>query len=76
MIYETFVCAVNVKGDADPVRVVESDQEESGMERLEDEEEKLTDWKKLLCLLCRRQFPTKEALLRHQQLSDLHKVRI
>uniref|UniRef100_A0A3B3BVP2 RNA binding motif protein 5 n=1 Tax=Oryzias melastigma TaxID=30732 RepID=A0A3B3BVP2_ORYME len=58
-------------GDAD--RVGERDQEESGTERLADEEEKLTDWKKLLCLLCRRQFPTKEALLRHQQLSDLHK---
>ncbi|XP_024125736.1 RNA-binding protein 5 [Oryzias melastigma] len=59
------------KSDAD--RVGERDQEESGTERLADEEEKLTDWKKLLCLLCRRQFPTKEALLRHQQLSDLHK---
>uniref|UniRef100_A0A3P9KBY0 RNA binding motif protein 5 n=1 Tax=Oryzias latipes TaxID=8090 RepID=A0A3P9KBY0_ORYLA len=63
----------STKSDTDPVRVGESDQEESGMERLADEEEKLTDWKKLLCLLCRRQFPTKEALLRHQQLSDLHK---
>lgn len=30
----------------------------------------------MVCLLCRRQFPTKEALLRHQQLSDLHKVRM
>nr|XP_032828313.1 RNA-binding protein 5-like isoform X3 [Petromyzon marinus] len=36
-------------------------------------DEKLTDWQKLACLLCRRQFPTKEALIRHQQLSDLHK---
>ncbi|KAK2511032.1 hypothetical protein Q9966_016743 [Columba livia] len=33
----------------------------------------LTDWHKLACLLCRRQFPSKEALLRHQQLSGLHK---
>lgn len=38
------------------------------------DEEKLTDWKKLACLLCRRQFPNKDALTRHQQLSDLHKV--
>ncbi|XP_076875023.1 RNA-binding protein 10 [Brachyhypopomus gauderio] len=38
-----------------------------------DKEERLTDWSKLACLLCRRQFPSKEALLRHQQLSELHK---
>ncbi|XP_053577134.1 RNA-binding protein 5 isoform X2 [Bombina bombina] len=37
------------------------------------DEDKLTDWKKLACLLCRRQFPNKDALTRHQQLSDLHK---
>ena len=54
------------KGDSDP--------EEGGMERAAEEEEKMTDWKRIVCLLCRRQFPTKEALLRHQQLSDLHKV--
>jgi hypothetical protein len=29
--------------------------------------------KKLACLLCKRQFPNKEALVRHTQLSDLHK---
>ena len=34
----------------------------------------MTDWVKLACLLCRRQFPSKEALIRHQQLSELHKV--
>ncbi|XP_029989394.1 RNA-binding protein 6 isoform X2 [Sphaeramia orbicularis] len=39
----------------------------------EDKEDKLTDWKKMACLLCRRQFPNKDALIRHQQLSDLHK---
>ncbi|XP_061642366.1 RNA-binding protein 6 isoform X2 [Phyllopteryx taeniolatus] len=39
----------------------------------EDREDKLTDWKKMACLLCRRQFPNKDALIRHQQLSDLHK---
>lgn len=51
----------------------DSDTEEGASDRAADEEEKITDWKKMLCLLCRRQFPTKEALLRHQQLSDLHK---
>ncbi|XP_059185329.1 RNA-binding protein 5 isoform X2 [Centropristis striata] len=35
--------------------------------------DKLTDWEKMACLLCRRQFPNKEGLIRHQQLSDLHK---
>ncbi|XP_037628564.1 RNA-binding protein 6 isoform X4 [Sebastes umbrosus] len=39
----------------------------------EDKDTKLTDWKKMACLLCRRQFPNKDALIRHQQLSDLHK---
>ncbi|XP_051865028.1 RNA-binding protein 10-like isoform X2 [Pristis pectinata] len=48
----------------------ESDSEE---DQAEDQEEKLTDWQKLACLLCRRQFPSKEALIRHQQLSELHK---
>ncbi|KFP04844.1 RNA-binding protein 6 [Calypte anna] len=36
-------------------------------------EDKLTDWNKLACLLCRRQFPNKEVLIKHQQLSNLHK---
>lgn len=53
----------------------DSDPEEGGSDRTVDEEGKITDWKKIVCLLCRRQFPTKEALMRHQQLSDLHKVR-
>lgn len=36
-------------------------------------EAKMTDWDKLTCMLCKRLFNTKEALQRHQQLSDLHK---
>ncbi|XP_053338177.1 RNA-binding protein 10 [Clarias gariepinus] len=44
-------------------------QDVGGVER----EERMTDWAKLACLLCRRQFPSKEALIRHQQLSELHK---
>ncbi|NXO97502.1 RBM6 protein, partial [Certhia brachydactyla] len=36
-------------------------------------DDRLTDWNKLACLLCRRQFPNKEVLIKHQQLSNLHK---
>lgn len=53
----------------------DSDDEEGGAE--EDsgilDESKLTDWNKLACLLCKRQFQTKEILIKHQQMSDLHK---
>uniref|UniRef100_A0A915HU63 RNA-binding protein 5 n=1 Tax=Romanomermis culicivorax TaxID=13658 RepID=A0A915HU63_ROMCU len=31
------------------------------------------DMDKLACLLCRRQFPSLEVMLKHQQFSDLHK---
>lgn len=44
-----------------------------GEERLE---EKLVDYTKMACLLCKRQFPNKEALGRHVQLSDLHKTNL
>lgn len=56
---------------------VEEEREEparSTKESQADKDSKLTDWKKMACLLCRRQFPNKDALIRHQQLSDLHKV--
>ncbi|XP_036388947.1 RNA-binding protein 5 [Megalops cyprinoides] len=54
-------------GDSDPEEPTEpADRGEEGLD-------KLTDWKKMACLLCRRQFPNKDALVRHQQLSDLHK---
>ena len=33
-----------------------------------------TDWTQLACLLCKRKFPSKEVLVKHQQFSDLHKV--
>ncbi|XP_064877078.1 LOW QUALITY PROTEIN: RNA-binding protein 10-like [Oncorhynchus nerka] len=46
----------------------DSEGEEGG-----EKDERMTDWAKLACLLCRRQFPSKEALIRHQQLSELHK---
>lgn len=51
----------------------ETDSEEEAGDR-EEKEGRMTDWVKLACLLCRRQFPSKEALIRHQQLSELHKV--
>ncbi|KAF7664673.1 hypothetical protein LDENG_00170010 [Lucifuga dentata] len=53
----------------------DSDPEEGGADPDGGEggEDKLTDWSKLACLLCRRQFPSKDSLIRHQQLSDLHK---
>ncbi|XP_026224140.1 RNA-binding protein 10 isoform X3 [Anabas testudineus] len=50
----------------------ETDSEEEGGEK-DEKEGRMTDWAKLACLLCRRQFPSKEALIRHQQLSELHK---
>lgn len=49
-----------------------SDTDEE-IEDVQQEEKQHTDWIKIACLLCKRQFPNKEALLRHQQLSDLHK---
>lgn len=57
---------------------VEEDKEEANKSiqpnQTEEKDNKLTDWKKMACLLCRRQFPNKDALIRHQQLSDLHRV--
>ena len=50
--------------------------EDGGMDGAANEEGRITDWRTGVCRLCQRQFPTKVALLRHQQLSDLHKVRM
>uniref|UniRef100_A0A3P9Q3N6 RNA binding motif protein 10 n=1 Tax=Poecilia reticulata TaxID=8081 RepID=A0A3P9Q3N6_POERE len=55
-----------------PAYSAESDSEDEGADK-DEKEGRLTDWGKLACLLCRRQFPSKEALIRHQQLSELHK---
>ena len=38
------------------------------------DESKLVDWSKLACLLCKRQFQSREILAKHTQFSDLHKV--
>ena len=40
----------------------------------EDFNDKFTDLSIMACLLCKRQFPNKEGLERHQKFSDLHKV--
>ena len=42
---------------------------------LDASEEKLVDWNKLACLLCQRQFDTREILEKHLQMSNLHKVK-
>uniref|UniRef100_A0A4W5R2J9 RNA binding motif protein 5 n=1 Tax=Hucho hucho TaxID=62062 RepID=A0A4W5R2J9_9TELE len=55
-------------GDSEPEEGGAAEPEHSG-----GEQDQLTDWKKMACLLCRRQFPNKDGLVRHQQLSDLHK---
>ncbi|XP_076447925.1 RNA-binding protein 5-like [Babylonia areolata] len=51
-------------GDSD-----ESGDEEDGVV----DESKLVDWSKLACLLCKRQFQSREILTKHTQFSDLHK---
>ncbi|XP_061543333.1 RNA-binding protein 5-B-like isoform X1 [Phycodurus eques] len=57
-----------------PVVAYDRDSDaEGGSEHKAEDSGKITDWVKMVCLLCRRQFPNKETLLRHQQLSDLHK---
>ncbi len=42
---------------------------------LDASEEKLVDWNKLACLLCQRQFDTRDILEKHLQMSNLHKVK-
>jgi RNA-binding protein 5/10 len=37
------------------------------------DEQQITDWSQLACLLCKRAFPSKEKLIKHNQVSDLHK---
>ncbi|KAK6321327.1 hypothetical protein J4Q44_G00083030 [Coregonus suidteri] len=52
-------------GGSDPEEAADPDQGIGGDER----SDKLTDWRKMTCLLCLRQFPSEDALLLvHQQL--------
>jgi len=50
-----------------------SEEEDEDTPGLSVAEMKLTDWENLACLLCKRQFQTKEKLSKHNTLSDLHK---
>merc|ERR1719245_2725976 len=51
----------------------DSEEESNGSSKSTRPGEKHTDWEKLACLLCQRQFPSKEKLTKHNQMSDLHK---
>lgn len=58
---------------------VETDSQDDGaraLEVLKTEESKLIDWTKIACLLCKRQFLSKDILTKHIQLSDLHKQNV
>ena len=55
-------------GDSD------DDDDDSGMESGKVDESKLIDMSKMACLLCKRQFQNTDSLMRHTQMSDLHKV--
>ncbi|KAL1472840.1 hypothetical protein MTO96_039066 [Rhipicephalus appendiculatus] len=46
---------------------------DSDSEAEANDESHLLDWTKLACLLCKRQFPSREVLSKHVQLSGLHK---
>uniref|UniRef100_A0A1B6FBC1 RNA-binding protein 5 n=2 Tax=Cuerna arida TaxID=1464854 RepID=A0A1B6FBC1_9HEMI len=50
-----------------------SDSEDDMEETVEGEEKQHVDWNKLNCLLCKRQFNSREVLMKHTQISDLHK---
>ena len=55
-------------GDSD------DDEDDSGNQGGVVDESKLLDMNKMACLLCKRQFQNKESLMRHAQMSELHKV--
>lgn len=63
--HESLVAAYGQGSDSEP----EESQEDASQMDIKC----LTDWTKMACLLCKRQFPSKDALVKHQQLSDLHK---
>merc|ERR1719394_1467020 len=37
------------------------------------DEQQFTDWRTLACLLCKRQFPSRDKLTKHNEKSDLHR---
>lgn len=56
--------------------IVAAEYGEDDSDPEEDINDKFTDLSIMACLLCKRQFPNKEALERHQKFSDLHKVTV
>ncbi len=48
-------------------------ESEEEVEDFQKQDDRHVDWAKMACLLCKRAFPNQETLLKHQQLSDLHK---
>lgn len=55
------------------VAAYESDEETVPEETVSGEERLQIDWEKLACLICKRQFNSKDILSKHVQKSDLHK---
>lgn len=61
--------------DNDTNSSIKSSTTTTSTNNLDASEEKLVDWTKLACLLCQRQFDTREILEKHLQMSNLHKVK-
>lgn len=69
------VAAYGGESDSE-VEADSQDESAKALDVLRIEESKLIDWNKLACLLCKRQFPSKDVLTKHTQLSDLHKQNV
>ncbi|CAF0937429.1 unnamed protein product [Rotaria sordida] len=63
----------NDNNDNDNNNATKSSTTTTSTNVLDSNEEKLVDWNKLACLLCQRQFDTREILEKHLQMSNLHK---
>jgi RNA-binding protein 5/10 len=55
-----------------PSKVVVVEPEEDDERTSGPSEGDFTDWAKLACLLCKRQFPSKDILTKHNLMSGLH----
>lgn len=69
----TLVAAYGGESDSEPEAEIPHEETNKTPNSMKFDESRYTDWNKMACLLCKRQFPSKEALIRHQQFSDLHK---
>jgi len=61
-------------GDSDDDESASSDRDDAASQAAA--EAKLLDFTKMACLLCKRQFPNQEVLMKHTQLSDLHRTNL